>query len=323
MTLHKEVFVLAIERLKIAQRILVTTHIHPDGDSIGSLLGIGLALIDAGKEVQMVLDDGIPSDLRFLQDCDKILNRPDGSFDLILIVDCSDLERVGKALAGLQKPDINIDHHATNMNFARINLVDTCASATTEIIRVIIEELRIPLSQPIANALMTGLITDTIGFRTNNVTPRTLRMASELLETGINLSDLYHRTLIRRSFESAHLWGFGLKNLERNGRLIWTTLSLKDRETAGYPGRDDADLINFLTVIDGVDIALVFLEQKDGSVKVSWRAQPEYDVSRLALRFGGGGHPAAAGAEIQGSLPYVQTSVLNLTLSLLEGGYDV
>jgi len=323
MTINKELHNVIIERLKDAQRILVTTHIHPDGDAIGSLLGIGLALLNVGKEVQMVLDDGVPSNLKFLPGCEHILKRAKGSFDLVLVVDCSDLMRVGKALTGFQEPDINIDHHITNTNFAQINLVDTNVAATAEIIYDLISELQIPLTQPIANALMTGLITDSIGFRTTNVTPRTLRTAADILETGINMSDLYQRALMRRSFEAAHIWGFGLNKLERNGRLIWTTLSLADRESAGYAGRDDADLINFLTVIDGVDIALIFLEQKNGSVKVSWRAQPGYDVSKLATSFGGGGHPAASGAEIQGCLYDVQTCVLNMTLSLLEGGFDV
>jgi phosphoesterase RecJ-like protein len=119
------------------------------------------------------------------------------------------------------------------------------------------------------------------------------------------------------------MWGVGLNKLERNERLAWTTLTLSDRESVGYPGRDDADLINILTIIDGIEIAMIFLEQSNGTVKVSWRAQPGFDVSQIAVGFGGGGHPAASGAEIQGSLREVQAIVLDRTRPLLEGGSNV
>ena len=311
------------DQLREARRVLLSTHIHPDGDAIGSLLGLGRALQDAGKEVHMVLDDNIPPNLKFLPGCDQIYRQLEGSFDVVLVVDCSDLERLGEALKGIRVPDVNIDHHATNQNFARFNLVDTQAVATTEIIADLLPEMGLSLTQPVAIALLTGLITDTIGFRTANMTPKALRLAASLMETGVNMPELYRRVLVIRSFEAVRMWGIGLNKMERNGRMIWTTLTLADRESACYPGRDDADLINILTIADGIDIALIFLEQTNGLVKVSWRAQPGYDVSQVALHFGGGGHPAASGAEIQGSLQEVQAAVLNRTRPLLEGGFDV
>jgi phosphoesterase RecJ-like protein len=311
------------EQFRSSQRALVTTHIHPDGDAIGSLLGIGLALQELGKEVQMVLNDGIPSNLKFLPGCDQIRSRPEGIQDLVLVVDCSDMDRIGNALNGVVTPDINIDHHATNLNFARYNLVDTHAVATTEIIADLLSDLGVPLSQPSATALMVGLITDTIGFRTAGMTPKVLRLAANLMDLGVDLPDLYRRTLVSRSFEAVQMWGVGLSKLERDERMAWTTLTLSDRQSVHYSGRDDADLINLLTIIDGIDIALIFLEQTNGIVKVSWRAQPGFDVSRVAVGFGGGGHPAASGAEIQGTLQDVLAAVLNRTRPLLEGGSNV
>jgi len=209
-------------------------------------------------------------------------------------VDCSDLARAGNALKEMPTPDINIDHHATNDNFARINLVDAQAAATSEMIVDIIPEFGLQLSSVVAAALLTGLITDTIGFRTSNVRPKTLRQAARLMETGVDMPDLYRRALINRSYESVKFWGSGLINLERDGRLVWTTLTMEDRKLAGYPGRDDADLINVLSSIDEVDIAMVFVEQTNSRIKVSWRAQPGYDVAELAVVFGGGGHSAAS-----------------------------
>jgi phosphoesterase RecJ-like protein len=114
-----------------------------------------------------------------------------------------------------------------------------------------------------------------------------------------------------------------LTKVERNGRLVWTTLTRLDREAVHYPGRDDADLINILAAIDDVDISIIFVEQSNGSVKVSWRAQPGFDVSKVAVSFGGGGHAAASGAEISGSLAEVQAAVLEQTAPLVNGGHSV
>jgi phosphoesterase RecJ-like protein len=149
------------------------------------------------------------------------------------------------------------------------------------------------------------------------MTPKALRLAASLMEMGVDLPDLYQRALVSRSYEAMRLWGAGLSKLEHNGRMVWTTLTLTDRADIHYPGRDDADLINMLVNVEGAEVAIIFLEQPDGRVKVSWRAQPGIDVSRLALNHGGGGHSAASGAEIQGNLDEVRSTVLNETRELL------
>ena len=129
---------------------------------------------------------------------------------------------------------------------------------------------------------------------------------------------MYNQALVRRSYEAALYWAQGLSHLQRKDRIIWTSLTLEDRLKAGYTGNDDADLINMLSTIDDMDISVIFVEQKEGRVKVSWRAQPGVDVSQIAFQFGGGGHPAASGAEIQGSLEDVQEKVLQATFNMLE-----
>jgi phosphoesterase RecJ-like protein len=306
------------QALKAAQRILVTSHIRPDGDAIGSVLGLGLSLQAAGKGVQMVLYDGVPAAFRFLEGSRQILNKPEGDFDVSVVLDCSDFQRAGNSLHNHAIPDLNIDHHPTNQNFARINLVDVEAVATAEMIARFLPLFGLPLEKPSADALLFGLITDTLGFRTYNMTPRALRVAADLMEAGGDLPSLYFAGLLRRSFEAARFWGVGLTALQRQGSLAWTTLSLADRRNAGYPGRDDADLINILTTVEGIDIIIVFVEQPNGTVKVSWRSQPGLDISWLAVQFGGGGHAAAAGAEVPGTLEEVQERVLSATRNLLQ-----
>jgi phosphoesterase RecJ-like protein len=305
-------------QLQAASRILIVSHLRPDGDAIGSLLGLGLALQAAGKDVQMVLSDGVPGNYRHLAGSEQIRNKPEGTFDLTVVTDSSDLNRVGPALNGVLKPDINIDHHPTNLYFARLNLVEAEAVATSEMLAKYLPRFAMPISQPVASALLTGLITDTLGFRTSNVSPDTLRVAADLMEAGADLPDLYNRALHARSFVALKYWGSGLVNLDRRERLAWTTLSLADRRAAGYPGRDDADLINLLSAIEDIDIVVLFVEQSSKRVKVSWRAQSGFDVSQIALAFGGGGHKAAAGAEIDGPLMEVQTKVLEATRNLFD-----
>jgi phosphoesterase RecJ-like protein len=308
----------ARQALHAAQRILVTSHIRPDGDAVGSLLGLGLSLQEAGKHVQMVLSDGVPAAFHFLEGSQQIRKKPEGDFELSVVLDCSDFQRAGSSLNNHPTPDLNIDHHPTNLKFARINLIEVEAVATAEILARYLPLFGLPLGKPSADALLFGLITDTLGFRTYNMNPRALRVAADLMEAGGDLPNLYFAGLLRRSFEAARFWGAGLSALQRDGSLAWTSLSLVDRRSVGYPGRDDADLINVLTTVEGIDIIVIFVEQPKGSVKVSWRSKPGLDVSRLAVQFGGGGHVAAAGAEIQGGLEDVQEQVLSATRNLFQ-----
>lgn len=306
------------EKFKAAQRILVLSHIRPDGDAIGSLLGLGLSLQIAGKDVRMVSADGIPNSFRHLPGSTQVTNHPDGQFDLIVLVDCADLDRVGSVLSEYPTPNINIDHHPTNLHYAELNLVDPSAVATAEILTEHLSSLGLWINQEVATALLTGIITDTLGFRTHNISPKALRLSADLMEKGADLPSLYYRSLVQRPFEAVRYWGAGLSQLKREDRIVWTSLSLEDREAAGYSGRDDADLVNVLTTINDVDIVVIFIEQANGRVKISWRSRPGYDVSKVAQDFGGGGHILAAGAEVDGTLAEAQERVLKATCKLCE-----
>jgi phosphoesterase RecJ-like protein len=302
-----------------AKRILVISHIRPDGDAVGSVLGLGLALQAVGKDVQMILEDGVPKSFRHLKGWDQIIKRVEDPYDCSIVVDCSDLTRIGHVPSDDFVSDINIDHHNTNLNFASVNLVDSHATATAEILAHLLPAWNLTIDLHVAEALLTGLITDTLGFRVASLSPNTLRTAADLFEIGAELPYLYSKALHSRSFWAARYWGTGLAALQLEDRLLWTRLTLEDRQTANYPGGDDADLINILQTIDDADIFVIFVEQTNNRVKVSWRARPGFDVSQIALQFGGGGHKPAAGAEIQGSVDDVVERVLTATRSLLNG----
>ncbi len=309
------------QKIDQAQHIGVTAHIRPDGDAIGSVLGLGLSLQAAGKQVEMVLKDGVSNSFRHLVGSELIKRSFSADCDLYIVVDCSDLKRTGGVLDG-KTVGIVIDHHITNENFAELNLVEPSSVATSAILAQKLLAWGYPITQDVARALMTGILSDSIGFRTSNTTSASLRIAADLMDQGANISELYNKALINRSFAATNYWGFALARLQHEDNLVWTTLTLQDRANSGYSGNDDADLTNILSSIDPLDIAVLFVEQRADLTKVSWRARSGLDISSLAASFGGGGHPAAAGAEISGSLDVVQRLVLEATRNYLDTTKD-
>ena len=306
------------ERLALAKNVVLASHVRPDGDAIGSLLGMGLALQNAGKSVQMALVDGVPASFRYLEGSEFIVKEPNGEHDTFITVDCADFKRVGKFFENFGQPDINIDHHKTNENFGKLNLIEAEEVATAAILTKRLPEWGFPITKSIAAALLTGIITDTLGFRTANTTPESLRQCATLMETGVDMPDIYMRSLVRKTFPAAKYWGAGLSSMEQKNGIVWGTLTLEDRKRCGYGGNDDADLINMVSAIDGNKVGMIFVEQSDGHVKISWRAlEPGLDVSQVAKHFKGGGHAAAAGADIPGELNEVQAVVLKTTVELL------
>ena len=302
--------------LQSAQKVLIVSHVRPDGDAVGGVMGLGLALRAAGKQVQMVLRDGVPANLRHLRGSGDVRRKATGSWDLSVVVDASDLLRTGGVL-GDEIPGLNIDHHVTNHAFAKVNLIDAQAVATSAILAERLPRWGFAIPQDSAEALLTGLITDTLGFRTNNMTPAALRLGAELMEMGADLPELYRLGLVAKTYEAARYWSSGLGRLQREGGLLWTVLYIEDRANFDYSGTDDADLVNMLSTVEG-DVVVLINEQTNGRVKISWRARPGIDVSGLALQFGGGGHASAAGADITGNLDEVKEHVLAATREMLQ-----
>lgn len=306
-------------RIEAANSILVVSHVRPDGDAIGSLLALGLALQRAGKNVQMVLNDGAPAAFRHLPGWEQIRKEPQGEVDLFITVDCADFRRTGKQFENFRKPEINIDHHVTNERFGQLNLIESDAVATAAILTDYLPEWGLTITAEVAAALATGIITDTLGFHTSNTSPAALRQTAVLMETGIDMPDLYQRALLSHSFQAARYWGAGLSSLKSDGGIVYATLTMADRKAVGYGGNDDADLINFISSIEGYRVGMIFVEQHDKHVKISWRAlQPGVDVSKIAKQFDGGGHAAAAGADIAGTLEDIQSRVLEATREMLK-----
>ena len=297
---------------------LILSHIRPDGDAIGSIIGLSLALQKAGKKPQMILNDGLPRKFRFLTGADRISRRIKSNYDIVVTLDCADKKRVSSPT---ELPDIhiNIDHHITNELYAETNLVIPEQPATTAILAEYLPHWGFTIDKDVANALLMGMITDSIGFSTSNITPRFLRLAADLMEKGADLPSLYHQALTAQSLPASIIWGNALSRIKSENNLAWTTITLEDRTNAAYQGRDDANLTNHLSLLETIDVSVLFNEQKDNKVKVSWRSNAKFDVSKIAMRFNGGGHPPAAGAEITGDLETVMELVLGETKKFMQG----
>jgi phosphoesterase RecJ-like protein len=303
----------AIRLVRSAQRPLLVCHIAPDGDAVGSLTGLGLALRHRGLEPILACSDPVPADLHFIPGAEDIVQNVDGLFDLVISLDSSDVARMGHlaqspAFEGV--PLLNIDHHLTNCDFGDVNLVDHTASSTAEVVLRLLERMAVPVDVEIATALLTGIVGDTRGFRTNNVTAQVMEAAVRLMEAGASLPHIARHALDCRPTAAIQLWGAALAQLQIEGRVIWTSIPLAIRQAVGYGDNGDAGVVNFLISADDADAAAVFTEREDGDVEVGLRAAPGFDVAQVALQFGGGGHALAAGCTIPGPLAEAQTRFL-------------
>lgn len=296
--------------LERAQHIVISAHIRPDGDAIGSMLGLAIALREQGKTVQTVLQDAVDPKYYGLAGAKDVKNSIQEPYDYLIVVDSADRHRVGNVLDGIDEVDLVIDHHISHINFGKIDVVEPDVEATALVLYEFMPLWGLPLSEKSAECIMTGILADTIGFRTSNTSPKSLRAVADMMETGINLSEIYFQTLSSRTLEELRYWAQGLAKINFEDGLVWSSLTLEDRALSGYQTNDDADLVNQLSSMQGALMAILFNEQPGESVKISWRAVPGIDVSTLASNFGGGGHTAAAGADVPGSLDEVMREVL-------------
>ncbi len=291
--------------LKRGGAILLTAHIMPDGDSIGSLLGLGLALRDAGYDVTMHSPDGVPERYSFLAGSGEVVagDIPDGDFRLAVVLDCSDHLRIKTVWPRLKNMDIiNIDHHPTNRFFGRLNHVDITAAATGEIIWLLLAAMGIAPRKEVAEALYVALATDTGSFKYENTTPRCHRVAAALIEAGARPQEIAPLVFDLRSREAASILRIALSTLcfSADGRIAWMMLTEKDMKDSGARDEHLEGIVNYAKNIEGVEVGLLFRAKADGTVKVGFRSTC-IDVAAVAQAFGGGGHPRAAGCSLETS----------------------
>jgi len=304
-----------IDALQSTRRPLLIAHISPDGDAIGSLTALGYLLYRMGKDPILACQDKAPSTFNFLPFYERITQRVDGAnADLIIALDSSDPSRLGDLFVEAQVADLPllvIDHHVTNVYFGDINWVEPTCCATDEMVFHLVRALGEPLDETLATALLTGIVTDTRGFRTANVTPAVMHITGELMDAGAPLTMITERTLETRSMALIRLWGRVLDTVALDDGVISAVSAIDMRKDLGGLIRAEG-LASFILGAEDAKIAAVFTEMPDGKVECSFRALPGYDVAQVAFALGGGGHPPAAGCTIEGDLPGVRRRVVDL-----------
>jgi phosphoesterase RecJ-like protein len=312
----------ARQLINSAQHPLLICHVDPDGDAIGSLVGLGRALRQLGCAPILACPSPIPDSFSYIPGIGEVVTKVDTPFDLVISLDCSDLQRLGsfpQMPAFGRVPLINIDHHVTNLGFGRVNLVDPSASSTAEIVLRLLEHMAVVLDTEIAAALLTGIVADTRGFRTSNVTPQVMEAALKLMQAGASLPHIALHSLDTRPTAALLLWGLALSRLQVQDRVIWTSIPAAARSQASFADDSDSGLSSFLLSSEDADVAAVFVEHPDGQIEVGLRAVPGFDVAQVALRFGGGGHALAAGCTLEGPLEEAEARLLKiLRASLTE-----
>ena len=297
-----------------AASILIVTHVNPDGDAIGSLLGLGNALRERGRAVICAVDGGVAGYLDFLSGAKSVQEKlTHGRWDVMISVDASDAERTGEVGAfGRERCQqvINLDHHATNTLFGDLHLIMPLTVSATEVIFHWLSYMQQPISPDVAMPLLTGLVTDTLGFRTNNVTADTLRIATALMEAGASLTDITARTLDSKPFRMIELWKHALNSVTLDNAVIAANVAQVDLKAAHLDDVTDGGLVSLLNQVNEARVAAVFKELPDGRVEISLRSKPGYDVAQVAFAVGGGGHKQASGATIEGPLDAARARIL-------------
>jgi phosphoesterase RecJ-like protein len=295
-----------------ARRILMVTHVAPDGDAIGSLLGLGWLLRAQGKEVTLACEDPVPEIYGWLPGSAGVVRQAIGQYDLVVSLDCSDERRMGNVfhdgLSGI--PLLNIDHHVTNTMFGTVNWVDPASVATTQILLSLAETFGWQVGEPVAVCLLNGLVTDTRSFRTYNMDAAAMRAALRLMEAGASLNEITRRVLDQRPLASVRLWGQAIDRLRLEDDVLWTEVTREMRQCWALGENGDSGLANFLSGVRESKVVVVFTERDNGTIDVGMRSGPVYDVAQVAYRLGGGGHPQAAGCTLEGDLESVKRWVL-------------
>jgi len=320
-----------VDRLRSARRVLTICHENPEADALGSALAIALLVEANGGVATPVCADPMPAMYKFLPGMDRFRREPaaDIDYDLLVVGDCGELERIGPVLESHRAlfdrvPILDIDHHISNPHFGAVDWVDAHSSATCEMVTLLAWRMGVPLTAGdgmLATALAAGVVMDSGIFQHTNTTPRTLVVAAALREAGAPISDIARRLYRLKANSQLVLFGRVLSRLESDcdGRLVWSTLELADLAAAGAGSDESEGLVDMLAQARDAQAAILFKEAA-GETRISVRTREGVDATVLTGTFGGGGHARAAGATVYLPLPEARRAVLARAAELVEAG---
>lgn len=292
-----------LKHIERRNRFLLTSHVRPDGDAVGSALACCQILQSMGKEAEVVLHDGVPRIYQPLPFADKVIasERVNGGYEAAIILECDSIQRT--RLQGLEDRFlISIDHHVSGRPFAHVDWVDPTAVATAEMVYRLAREAGAAISPEIATCLYTAVLTDTGSFMFQGTNEHTFALARELVLAGADPARCARNVYFGHSTAKMRLLGAALSNLHRDGPLAWIWVTQEQMAHAGAKEEDCEGLVNYALSIHDVEVAAFFRELPDGRFRVSLRSKGQLNVADVAERFGGGGHECASGCSLDGPL---------------------
>jgi len=312
-----------IQQLKNSRSVLIASHVNPDGDAIGSLLAMGLALDALNIKATLYNESDIPAVYRFLPEIKHIQNQISRvhAYETAIILDCSNLDRIGRATDIVTQIPmvINIDHHSTNTRFGERQLIDDKACATAELVFRLLKEMDVPISTAMATSIYTGIVTDTGSFRFSNTNASAFEICNEMVLLGVKPKHIARHLYGSYSLGRIKLLNQALGSIEisNNGSLSLMTLTLNMLRQTGTQPEDADGLIQYARKIEDVKVAALIQEQANGrkhvsadkNYHVSLRSDGSIDVAAIAATFGGGGHPSAAGFNLESTLDKIKETI--------------
>lgn len=302
-----------LEEIQKAETIAILTHENPDGDAIGTGLALYHALKQLGKKPDFIVPE-YPRIFEFLPGISEIKEQSNiEKYDLAISVDCATIKMLNGFANYFEnaKMKISIDHHGTNTMYGDINFVNPDAPACSQIMLVILEHFNVEITQEIGTCLLTGIITDTGGFKYSGVTSETFEFAAWLLNKGVNVSKIYRQVLqvkTKANFELHRIASNRLEFLE-NGKIAYTYITQEDEKSVNAQNGDHEGIVEIGRDIEGVEVS-IFIHQTEKGCKVSLRSNDYVNVSDVCLLLGGGGHVRAAGCLIQGTVEQAKEKIL-------------
>ena len=303
-----------LEEINKANKIVILTHENPDGDAVGSSLAMKLALKQLGKDADLIMPEH-PKEFDFLPEIDEIKKESDvTSYDLAISLDCGSIKQLNGFASYFDnaKVKVAIDHHSSNSMFADYNYVDQEAPACAQLLLVVFGYLNIEVTKDIGSCILSGIITDTGGFRYDSVTAETFRFVADLCEKGINVSKIYQQVLSTKTKSKFELHKIAQDRLEflENEKIAFTYITKQDETDVCANNGDQDGIVEIGRDVEGVEIS-IFIRETDKGMRASLRSKSYVNVAEIAMMFGGGGHVHAAACTIQGNLEHAKQQLLN------------
>lgn len=296
-----------------SNNILVLTHESPDGDAIGSSMAMYHMLKDMNKMVDIVIPE-IPETFMFLDDIQEVLMQSDKQYDLVIVLDCANKDRIGEINKEYSrcKKSIIIDHHMSNVGYGTICHVEPNTPACCQVLYYLFKNWNIKITREIGEALLSGMLTDTSGFRNNDTNKETFLMAAELADLNIDIHKIYYLVLSRKSMAQYLLMKMTLDRLEllEDGKIAFSYISEEDMSNVGAKMGDHEGLVDLGRNVGGVEVS-VFMREDNGNYRISLRSNGKIDVNKVAQKFGGGGHKMAAGIKTTGNFKETKEHVID------------